>query len=56
MYLTQSLHRSVQQHFDSTAVRWGEKTRIFGAFADCVSRFAGALQKLDVQPCDRVTV
>jgi acyl-CoA synthetase (AMP-forming)/AMP-acid ligase II len=56
MYLTQSLHRSVQQHPNRVAVRWGDKTRTFGEFADRVARFAGALQKLGVQPGDRVAM
>ena len=56
MYLTQSLHRSVQQHPDRVAVRWGDKTRTFGEFADRVARFAGALQKLGVQSGDRVAM
>ena len=56
MYLTQSLHRSVQQHPQRIAVRWGDKTRTFAAFADRVARLAGALQKLGVQPGDRVAM
>ena len=56
MYLTQSLHRSVQQHPHRIAVRWGEQTRTFGEFADRVARFAGALQKLGVQSGDRVAM
>ena len=56
MYLTQSLHRSVQQHPHRIAVRWGEQTRTFGEFSDRVARFAGALQKLGVQSGDRVAM
>ena len=56
MYLTQNLHRSVQQHPDRIAVRWGDKTRTFGEFADRVARFAGALQKLGVHSGDRVAM
>lgn len=56
MYLTQSLHRAVQQHPDRIAVRWGDKTRTFGEFAERVARFAGALQKLGVKPGDRVAM
>ena len=56
MYLTQSLHRSVQQHPDRIAVRWGHRTRTFGELADRVARFAGALQKLGVKPGDRVAM
>ena len=56
MYLTQSLHRSVQQHPDRIAVRWGDKTRTFAEFANRVARLAGALKKLGVQPGDRVAM
>ncbi len=56
MYLTQPLHRSVQQHPDRIAVRWGEKSRSFGEFAERVARFAAALQQLGVQPGDRVAM
>ena len=56
MYLTQSLHRSVQQPPHRIAVRWGNKTRTFGELAERVARFAGALQKLDVQSGDRVAM
>ncbi len=56
MYLTQSLHRSVQQHPNRIAVRWGDQTQTFAEFADRVARFAGALQKLGVQPGDRIAM
>ncbi len=56
MYLTQSVHRAVQQHPERIAVRWGNQTRTFGEFADRVARFAGALQKLGVQSGDRVAM
>ena len=56
MYLTQSLHRAVQQHPDRIAVRFGDRQRTFREFADRVSRLAGALQKLGMQEGDRVAM
>ena len=56
MYLTQSLHRAVQQHPDRIAVRFGDRQRTFRAFADRVARLAGALQKLSLQEGDRVAI
>ena len=56
MYLTQSLHRAVQQHPDRIAVRFGDLQRTFREFADRVARLAGALQKLGMQEGDRVAM
>ena len=56
MYLTQSLHRAVQQHPDRIAVRFGERQRTFRQFVDRVARLAGALQKLGMQDGDRVAM
>ena len=56
MYLTQSLHRAVQQHPDRIAVRFGDRQRTFREFADRVARLAGALQKLGMQEGDRVAM
>ena len=56
MYLTQSLHRAVQQHPDRIAVRFGDRQRTFREFADRVARLAGALQKLGMQAGDRVAM
>ncbi len=56
MYLTQALHRAVQQHPDRIAVRCGSVQRTFSEFADRVARLAGALQKLGMQPGDRVAM
>ena len=55
-YLTQSLHRSVQQHPDKVAVRFAGRTRSFREYADRVARLAGALQRLGMQPGDRVAM
>jgi len=56
MYLTQSLHRAVQQHPDRIAVRFGDRQRTFCEFADRVARLAGALQQLGMQEGDRVAM
>ena len=56
MYLTQSLHRAVQQHPDRIAVRCGSRQRTFREFADRVARLASALQKLGMQDGDRVAM
>ena len=56
MYLTQSLHRAVQQHPDRIAVRFGNRQRTYREFADRVARLAGALQKLGMQAGDRVAM
>ncbi|VTU24625.1 Long-chain-fatty-acid--CoA ligase [Variovorax sp. SRS16] len=56
MYLTQALHRAVQQHPDRIAVRFGERQRTFRALADRVARLAGALRALGMQTGDRVAM
>ncbi|MEJ8854949.1 long-chain-fatty-acid--CoA ligase [Variovorax robiniae] len=56
MYFTQGLHRAVQQHPDRIAVRFAGRERSFREFADRVARLAGALQKLGMQPGDRVAM
>jgi acyl-CoA synthetase (AMP-forming)/AMP-acid ligase II len=56
MYLTQSLHRAVQQHPERIAVRCGDRQRTFREFADRVARLAGALRKLGMQTGDRVAM
>ena len=56
MYLTQSLHRSVQQHPDRIAVRAAGRTLSFRAYAERVARLAGALQGLGMQAGDRVAM
>ena len=56
MYLTQCLHRSVQQHPDRIALRFGDRQRTFREYVDRVARLAGALQALGMQPGDRVAM
>ena len=56
MYLTQALHRAVQQHPERTAVRFGDRSRTFREFADRVARLAGGLQSLGIKAGDRVAM
>ena len=54
MYLTQGLHRSVQQHPDRPATICAGRTRTFAETADRVARLAGGLRALGVAEGDRV--
>ena len=56
MYITQSLHRALQQHPGRVAVRFKDRQRTFTEFADRVARLAGALQGLGLQAGDRVAM
>ncbi|SEK16426.1 MULTISPECIES: long-chain-fatty-acid--CoA ligase [unclassified Variovorax] len=56
MYLTQGLHRAVQQRPDAIAARFAGRARSFRDFADRVARLAGALQRLGMQAGDRVAM
>ncbi|EHP42744.1 AMP-dependent synthetase and ligase [Cupriavidus basilensis OR16] len=56
MYLTQALHRAVQQHPERIAVRYGERQRSFRQLAERVARLAGGLRKLGMQSGDRVAM
>lgn len=56
MYLTQALHRSLQQHPDRVASRFAGRERTFRQFADRVARLAGALRDLGMQRGDRVAI
>ena len=56
MYLTQALHRAVQQHPDRIAVRFGDRQRTFRQLAERVARLAGALRALGMQAGDRVAM
>ena len=56
MYLTQSLHRAVQQHPGRIATRCGDRLHTFRDLADRVARLAGALQQLGMQEGDRVAM
>jgi acyl-CoA synthetase (AMP-forming)/AMP-acid ligase II len=54
MYLTQGLHRGLQQNPDAVATMSGPRTRTYRELADRVARLAGALQGLGAAPGDRV--
>ncbi|MCA1844592.1 MAG: long-chain fatty acid--CoA ligase [Actinobacteria bacterium] len=56
MYLTQGLHRSVQQTPGATMSICGERVKTFREVADRVARLAGALQGLGVGRGDRVAI
>jgi acyl-CoA synthetase (AMP-forming)/AMP-acid ligase II len=56
MYLTQGLHRSVQQTPEATMTICGERVKTFREVADRVARLAGALQGLGVGRGDRVAI
>ena len=56
MYLTQGLHRALQQHPQRTAVLFGARRRSFAELGDRVSRLAAALQSLGMAPGDRVAM
>ncbi|MEY2475961.1 MAG: hypothetical protein QOG87_1276, partial [Actinomycetota bacterium] len=56
MYLTQSLHRSLQQGPERIATIFGERTRTFAEQADRVARLAGAMHGLGVAAGDRVAI
>jgi acyl-CoA synthetase (AMP-forming)/AMP-acid ligase II len=56
MYITQGLHRAVQQHPDADATIFGDRVRTFAEVADRVARLAGALRGLGVGDGDRVAM
>ena len=56
MYLTQALHRALQQHPNQIAVHFGRRSKTFAELADRVARLAGALQTLGVGTGDRVAM
>ena len=56
MYITQGLHRAVQQHPNRTAVFFGDRRRSFLEFAERVARLAAGLQALGMRAGDRVAM
>ncbi|WP_107655975.1 acyl-CoA synthetase [Nocardia suismassiliense] len=56
MYLTQGLHRALQQFPDAPATICGERRRTAREVADRVARLAAALQSLEVEAGDRVAM
>ncbi|MEU8900124.1 long-chain-fatty-acid--CoA ligase [Nocardia sp. NPDC048505] len=56
MYLTQGLHRAVQQDPGGIMTIYGDRTRTFAEAADRVARLAAALRELGVADGDRVAM
>ena len=56
MYLTQGLHRALQNHPDKTATIFGARRQSFQQLADRVARLAAALASLGVNAGDRVAM
>jgi acyl-CoA synthetase (AMP-forming)/AMP-acid ligase II len=56
VYLTQSLHRNLQQNPDRIATIHGDRTRTVAESADRIARLAGALAGLGVHRADRVGI
>lgn len=56
MYLTQALHRNVQQTPDLPATVFGDRVRTWRECAERVSRLAAALRSLGVGSGDRVAI
>src|SRR5436190_140463 len=56
MYLTQGLHRAVQQDPDGLMTICGDRKRTAGEAADRVARLAGAFLALGVAEGDRVAM
>lgn len=56
MYLTQSLHRALQQFPDKTMTIDGDRVRTVREVVDRVARLAGAFQGLGVRAGDRVGI
>jgi acyl-CoA synthetase (AMP-forming)/AMP-acid ligase II len=54
MYVTQGLHRAVQQQPDAVATVFGSRRTTFTEQRDRVSRVAGGLRQVGVRPGDRV--
>lgn len=56
MYLTQSLHRNLQQNSERPATIYRDRIRTVAESADRIARLAGALADLGVQRGDRVGI
>lgn len=54
MYLTQSLHRAMQQHANATMTMFGDRSRTVAESVDRIARLAGALRALGARPGDRI--
>ena len=56
MYITQALHRALQQRPDQVASRFGHRSRTFRELGDRVARLAGALHALGMNEGDRIAM
>ncbi len=56
MYMTQGLHRALQQQPDTVAVRSPTESLTFAQLGDRIARLAGALRKLGVSEGERVAM
>ncbi|WCM54062.1 long-chain-fatty-acid--CoA ligase [Pseudomonas sp. WJP1] len=56
MYITQGLHRHMQQRPDATAIRYQGRSLSFAALGERVARLAGALKKLGLASGDCVAM
>ncbi len=56
MYITQGLHRALQQKPDAIATRCAERAVSYRQLVERIARLAGALQSLQMAPGDRVAM
>lgn len=56
MYLTQALHRNLQQRAGATATLFRGRARSWGEVADRVARVAGGLRELGLKPGERLAM
>lgn len=56
MYLTQGLHRAIQQHANDTATICLDRRRSFRELGERVAKLAGALRQLGMQTGDRIAM
>lgn len=56
MYITQGLHRALQQKPEAVAIRFAGHERTYKAFIERVARLAGALRSLGMETSDRVAM
>src|SRR3546814_13057673 len=54
MYLTQGLHRCLQQSPDAVATIFSGRSQTYRELAARVARLAGGLRKLGIMPGDRI--